>query len=110
MLKHICSCTRLVALSVYDPCLLRCVSQEVGKDMETRVVKWFDYIWATKQDLDEDSVLTLLPSKLKMEIARFVHFDVLKQVRLFHDVEDQFLEELVLKLKFEVSERNMPQI
>ncbi|XP_055342725.1 cyclic nucleotide-gated channel rod photoreceptor subunit alpha-like [Paramacrobiotus metropolitanus] len=77
------------------------VHREVGEDLETRVVKWFDYIWSTKQDLDEESVLTLLPTKLKAEIARFVHFEVLKQVRLFHDVEDQFLEELVLKLKFE---------
>lgn len=79
--------------------------QEVGPDLETRVVKWFDYIWNTKQDLDEESVLSLLPTKLKMEIARYVHFDVLRKVRLFHDIEDQFLEELVLKLKFEVSYR-----
>ncbi|OWA52711.1 Cyclic nucleotide-gated olfactory channel [Hypsibius exemplaris] len=73
---------------------------KVGSDMDSRVVKWFDYIWSTKQDLDEESVLTLLPQKLRMEIARFVHISVLQKVQLFHGVDDQFLEELVLKLKF----------
>ncbi|GAU93144.1 hypothetical protein RvY_05128-2 [Ramazzottius varieornatus] len=75
---------------------------KVGADMDSRVTRWFNYIWSTKQDLDEESVLTLLPEKLRMEIARFVHISVLKQVKLFHELDEQFLEELVLKLRFQV--------
>ncbi|CAB4067191.1 CNGA3 [Lepeophtheirus salmonis] len=37
----------------------------VGKDLENRVIKWFDYLWSNKQSMDEESVLSMLPDKLK---------------------------------------------
>jgi cyclic nucleotide gated channel alpha 3 len=45
----------------------------VGKDLENRVIKWFDYLWSNKQSMDEESVLGMLPDKLKAEIAIHVH-------------------------------------
>ncbi|GAU93145.1 hypothetical protein RvY_05129 [Ramazzottius varieornatus] len=73
--------------------------RRVGKEMEARVVKWFDYIWANNGSLDEDSVLMILPEKLRMEIAKHVHLDVLKKVPIFQGIEEQFLLELAEKLK-----------
>jgi cyclic nucleotide gated channel alpha 3 len=70
--------------------------------MESRVVKWFDYIWSVNASLDEDSVLTVLPEKLRIEIAKHVHLDVLKKVPIFQGIDEQFLLELAEKLKFEV--------
>ena len=39
---------------------------QVGKDLEHRVIKWFDYLWSNKQSMDEQSVLEMLPDKLKV--------------------------------------------
>ncbi|XP_037088099.1 cyclic nucleotide-gated cation channel subunit A-like [Pollicipes pollicipes] len=76
--------------------------RKVGKDLERRVIEWFDYLWSNKQSLNEEDILSTLPDKLKAEIAIHVHLDALKQVRLFQDCEPGLLVELVLKLKLQV--------
>lgn len=78
------------------------VFRKVGKDLETRVIKWFDYLWSNKQAMDEESVLSMLPDKLKAEIAIHVHLETLKKVRIFQDCEKGLLVDLVLKLKLQV--------
>ena len=78
------------------------VFRRVGKDLENRVIKWFDYLWSNKQSMDEESVLGMLPDKLKAEIAIHVHLDTLKKVRIFQDTEKGLLVDLVLKLKLQV--------
>ena len=37
--------------------------------------------------MDEESVLAMLPEKLKAEIAMHVHLDTLKKVKIFQDCE-----------------------
>ena len=76
--------------------------RRVGKDLEQRVIKWFDYLWSNKQSMDEQSVLEMLPDKLKAEIAIHVHLETLKKVRIFQDCEKGLLVDLVLKLKLQV--------
>ena len=76
--------------------------RKVDKDLESRVIKWFDYLWSNKQSLDEEGVLGTLPDKLKAEIAIHVHLDTLRQVAIFQDCEPGLLVELVLKLKLSV--------
>lgn len=56
--------------------------RKVNKELELRVIRWFDYLWTNKQSLEEDS-LNALPDKLKAEIAIHVHFDTLKRVSIF---------------------------
>ncbi|KAM6178259.1 cyclic nucleotide-gated channel alpha-3 [Rhynchocyon petersi] len=73
--------------------------RKVTKDLETRVIRWFDYLWANKKTVDEKEVLKNLPDKLKAEIAINVHLDTLKKVRIFQDCEAGLLVELVLKLR-----------
>ncbi|XP_067005088.2 cyclic nucleotide-gated cation channel subunit A [Anabrus simplex] len=76
--------------------------RRVSHELEARVIRWFSYTWANKQDLDEDRVLAALPDKLKAEIAIHVHLETLHQVRIFQDCEPGLLEELVLKLRLQV--------
>ena len=76
--------------------------RRVKKDLEHRVITWFDYLWTNKQSLDEDDVLASLPDKLKAEIAIHVHLGTLRRVALFQDCEPGLLVELVLKLKLSV--------
>lgn len=76
--------------------------RKVSKDLELRVIKWFDYLWNNGKAQDEREVLRYLPDKLKAEIAIQVHMDTLKKVRIFSDCEAGLLIELVLKLRPQV--------
>ena len=76
--------------------------RKVGRQLETRVIKWFDYIWNNKQTLDEEEILSRLPDKLKAEIAIHVHLATLRRVSIFQGCEPGLLVQLVLKLKLSV--------
>nr|API61684.1 tax-4 [Mesorhabditis sp. NJ] len=76
--------------------------RRVSKQLEMRVIKWFDYLWANKQSLSDQLVLKVLPDKLQAEIAMQVHFETLRKVRIFQDCEAGLLAELVLKLQLQV--------
>lgn len=76
--------------------------RKVNKELEDRIIKWFDYLWANRQTLDEDAVTAILPDRLKAETAIHVHFETLKRVQLFQDCEPGLLVQLVLKLKLQV--------
>ena len=76
--------------------------RKVSRDIEGRVIKWFDYLWLEKQSLDEESVTAILPDRLKAEIAIHVHLETLRKVKLFSDCESGLLQELVLKLRLQV--------
>ncbi|PIO70581.1 hypothetical protein TELCIR_07561 [Teladorsagia circumcincta] len=55
--------------------------RRVSKQLEMRVIKWFDYLWANKQSLSDQQVLKVLPDKLQAEIAMQVHFETLRKGR-----------------------------
>ena len=40
-----------------------------SSDLETRVIKWFDYLWSNKQSMDEETVLAMLPDKLRVNLS-----------------------------------------
>lgn len=77
-------------------------ARKVSKELEVRVIKWFEYLWNNGRAQDEREVLRYLPDKLKAEIAIQVHMDTLKKVRIFADCEAGLLIELVLKLRPQV--------
>ena len=76
--------------------------RKVSKELEDRVIKWFDYLWNNGKAQNEREVLRYLPDKLRAEIAINVHLDTLKKVRIFADCEAGLLIELVLKLRPQV--------
>lgn len=76
--------------------------RKVTKELEIRVVKWFDYLWTEEKTCDAKQVLRNLPDKLKAEIAINVHLETLSKVRIFQDCEAGLLIELVLKLQPQV--------
>ncbi|CAG2118223.1 unnamed protein product, partial [Medioppia subpectinata] len=76
--------------------------RHVTKQLEVRVIKWFDYLWTNKQSLDEQAVTAVLPDQLKAEIAIHVHLQTLRRVQLFQDCEPGLLVQLVLKLRLQV--------
>ncbi|XP_056145863.1 cyclic nucleotide-gated cation channel-like [Lampris incognitus] len=76
--------------------------RHVSKELEQRVIRWFDYLWSNQKAVDEQEVLKSLPNKLRVEIAINVHLETLKKVRIFQDCEAGLLVELVLKLRPQV--------
>jgi hypothetical protein len=66
--------------------------RRVSRDIEGRVIKWFDYLWSEKQSLDEETVTAILPDRLKAEIAIHVHLETLRKVKLFSDCESGLLQ------------------
>uniref|UniRef100_A0A0R3RVK4 Cyclic nucleotide-binding domain-containing protein n=1 Tax=Elaeophora elaphi TaxID=1147741 RepID=A0A0R3RVK4_9BILA len=76
--------------------------RKVNKELEMRVIKWFDYLWEHKQSLSDQRVLKILPDKLQTEIAMQVHYETLRRVRIFQDCEAGLLAELVLKLQQQI--------
>uniref|UniRef100_A0A1I8HPL1 Cyclic nucleotide-binding domain-containing protein n=1 Tax=Macrostomum lignano TaxID=282301 RepID=A0A1I8HPL1_9PLAT len=65
----------------------------------SKVIRWFDYLWSSHKTVDEEKILSLLPDKLKAEMAIHVHLDTLKQVEMFQNTEEGFLSDLVLCLR-----------
>ena len=49
------------------------VFRQIGGTLESRVIKWFDYLWANKAALDEETIFNMLPKKLKLEMAMQVN-------------------------------------
>lgn len=60
-----------------------CIFRNVSKDMEKRVIKWFDYLWTKQKTVDEREVLKYLPDKLRAEIAINVHSRHIKKGAYF---------------------------
>ena len=76
--------------------------RHVSADLQTKVIKWYDYLWQNEKTVDEEEVLALLPDKLRASVAMNVHLETLKKVKLFENLEPGFLLEVVLRLRPQV--------
>ena len=76
--------------------------RKVDPALQTRVIKWFDYLWQNGKTVEEEAVLALLPDKLRADVAMNVHLEALTRVELFEDCEPGFLQELVIRLQPQV--------
>ncbi|KAL5233953.1 hypothetical protein ACI65C_001363 [Semiaphis heraclei] len=75
---------------------------KVPNGMKKRVLRWYDYSWSRGRIQgggDINTVLGLLPDKLKTELALHVYLVVLKKVTLFKECQPELLHDLVLKMK-----------
>ncbi|CAN0376914.1 unnamed protein product [Lampetra planeri] len=71
----------------------------IGKDMDRKVVEWYEYLHLSNKSLGEEDVLKELPVTLRAAIAINVHMQTLQKVEIFKNCELGLLEELVLKLR-----------
>ena len=76
--------------------------RKVTRELEQRVIRWFDYLEQNNQTLDEMEVLRNLPEKLRTEIASHIHYETLKSIHIFSDCEESLLRELVTRLRAQV--------
>ncbi|XP_076463610.1 uncharacterized protein LOC143295844 [Babylonia areolata] len=73
--------------------------RNIPDHLQDQIKRWAEYTWARTKAIDEHSVLQLLPSRLRTEVAIHVHLKTLKKVRIFEQCEEGLLRELVLKLR-----------
>uniref|UniRef100_A0A914UKF8 Cyclic nucleotide-binding domain-containing protein n=1 Tax=Plectus sambesii TaxID=2011161 RepID=A0A914UKF8_9BILA len=76
--------------------------RQVNPEIQSRVISWFGYVWSQGNAVDDDAVISQLPTRIHGELAVHVHLDTLKRVKIFQDCEPGLLYELVLKLKLQV--------
>jgi cyclic nucleotide gated channel alpha 3 len=76
--------------------------RKVSKELDKRIIKWFDYLLESKQRLDEYEILSALPDKLRIEVMSKMYLDKLKSVELLVGCEEGLLRELVGKLRLQV--------
>ena len=75
----------------------------VDKEIQKRVINWFNHSWINTNGLDERAIFQeSLPENLQVEIAINVHLETLKRVHIFQDCEPGLLRELVTKLQLQV--------
>ena len=68
----------------------------VNRKLESKVIKWLDYLYTNRQVLSEEMVYNSdLSVELRKDLAVKVHLESLQQVKLFHDCESNLLIELV---------------
>ena len=76
--------------------------RNVDRRMETKIVKWFNYMWENDQSMDNDDVLSVLPETLRAEIAADLHMETLRKVTIFQECEPSLLAKLVVRLSLAV--------
>lgn len=62
----------------------------MSHQFEEHIKHWFDYQWNSRTTLNEESVLDLLPEKIKAEIAMNVHLNTLRKVSIFQVIQIAF--------------------
>ena len=51
--------------------------QGVSPELQSKVIKWFDYLKRNDRSLDEDEVLDCLAPRLRAEVAVHIHLGLL---------------------------------
>ncbi|XP_025105714.1 cGMP-gated cation channel alpha-1-like [Pomacea canaliculata] len=73
--------------------------RKVPEHLQDSIKRWAEYTWNRNMAIDDPTVLELLPTRLRTEVAIHVHLATLKKVRIFKQCEENLLHELVLKLR-----------
>ncbi|XP_039268669.2 uncharacterized protein LOC120343530 isoform X2 [Styela clava] len=73
----------------------------VSKDMQNRILRWYDYSWSRGilRGASDVNALGMIPDTLKIELAIRVNMDTLRKVSIFKLVQPEFLYALVLKMR-----------
>lgn len=75
----------------------------VDKQLQKRVIKWFNHSWSNNSGMDEQVIFQeFLPENLQAEISINIHLEALKRVHIFQDCEPGLLQQLVTRLKLRV--------
>lgn len=73
--------------------------RKVPHALHEKVRNYYAYVWNTRRTADLNDVVSGLPHTLQIEISMFLNREVIQKVALFHDMNKEFIHELVLMLE-----------
>lgn len=74
--------------------------RKIPDKLQSQVLSYFQYLWSSSQGLDTDMLADSdLPEYIRVEIALHLSRDIIQKVPLFKNVDQQFINSMVLKLK-----------
>ncbi|OAF65517.1 hypothetical protein A3Q56_06764 [Intoshia linei] len=73
--------------------------RNISKDMEKKIINYYDYLWYNKNTIDEKINFSFLPRKIQIRIQLLSYSDILSKIDLFENAEIGFIEKLVEKLQ-----------
>lgn len=71
----------------------------VNAKVRDKIMSYYDYLWKSRQGLDETKLLEELPDFLRIEVSLYLNRDIIEKVPLFKGVEKSFISEVVMNLK-----------
>lgn len=71
--------------------------------IRNQVRTYYNYIWHSRKGLDETKIFEDLPDFLKISVSLHLHKDIIKKVPLLQNADDNFVSEIVVRLKPRVS-------
>ncbi|MEM7182970.1 MAG: ion transporter [Spirochaetota bacterium] len=73
--------------------------RHIPDDLQDKVQQYYTYLWENRKGYDESSVMSDLPSSLKMKVALYLNKEMLEKIPLFKGATEELLKELVMNLK-----------
>lgn len=73
--------------------------RNLPEDLQEKVQQYYAYLWENRKGYDESSVMSDLPSSLKMKVALYLNKEMLEKIPLFKGASESLLKELVMNLK-----------
>ncbi|MCB1191555.1 MAG: cyclic nucleotide-binding domain-containing protein [Leptospiraceae bacterium] len=71
----------------------------IPKDLQEKILKYYEYLWQNRRGYDESSVLSELPSSIQMKVALFLNKDIFEKIPIFSGANEMIINELALNLK-----------
>nr|ANV21130.1 cGMP-gated cation channel beta-X [Mordacia mordax] len=75
------------------------ITNKIPRAVQNRVRMWYEYTWTAQGMLDESELLDKLPTKMRLDIAIDVNYDIVSKVDLFKGCDRQMIYEMLLRLK-----------
>eukprot|EP00753_Platysulcus_tardus_P006023 PLAT139.1.p1 GENE.PLAT139.1~~PLAT139.1.p1 ORF type:complete len:2901 (+),score=1538.69 PLAT139.1:33-8735(+) len=76
--------------------------RKVRLDLVDRVLRYYEYRWASQKGVDEAQILAALPVPLLEEVSSHLNRDAMRSIALFADCETSFLKALSTRLRHQV--------
>lgn len=72
--------------------------RQIPAELQQKVRAYYTYLWKSRRGLDESAVLGDLPNYLHLDVAMFLHRDVIAKVPLFQGADPAFISAIIVNM------------
>jgi len=73
--------------------------RKLPPDMQRKIRQHYEYTWKKRTIYDENSILSMLPTSLRIRAALYLYQDLIRSVTFFHDLSPEVLSSLLPELR-----------